>query len=163
MKSLRRANRKDSTEETRDRSISPSNRTLPHPKRLELPHLGWSNDKKQEFDQAVTPPGTPIATRSKITLLPARPMDERSYAADEPESPTGAGRKASVFGNVRDRFAENKAQRRREGLKKMIRVVPNVGPTEAERRASIGRSDFEDYEEKKRSSALSRLSDYGWV
>ena len=163
MKSLRRANRKDSTEETRDRSPSPSSR--PHPKRPELPHLGWSNDKKQEFDQAVTPPGTPTITRSKIMLLPARPMDERSYAADEPESPTttGGGRKASMFGNVRDRFVENKAQRRREGLKKMIRVVPNVGPTEAERRASVGRSSFEEYEETRRSSALSRLSDYGWV
>lgn len=178
-------------------SSSPSTKTSTKPsmKKLELPpHLGWSNDKKFEFDSATTPPpSTPVSARSRINLLmtPSRssPGDheqewERGFAAvrhgregeeedeDEESSPTtttGGGdswrRKGSLFGNVRDRFVESKAQRRREDLKKMIRVVPNQGPVaESNGDGKVDRKASVTAPEGRRMSIFSRrLSEFNWV
>ncbi|KAK4498778.1 hypothetical protein PRZ48_009288 [Zasmidium cellare] len=114
-------------------------------------HLGWSDTSKRTFDEARSP--------SRITHIPApaRPLDARGV--EEPESPTGA-RKASVFGGVLEGWREGKAARRREDLKKLIRVVPLEG---GEGRAS---------EEVKRRSSVSagggtvvgrRMSFGGWM
>ncbi|KAL9532088.1 hypothetical protein SMMN14_04702 [Sphaerulina musiva] len=154
----------------------------------------WSNDKKFEFDSATTPPpSTPVSARSRINLLmtPSRssPGDhelewERGFAAarhgregegaeedeeEEESSPTTTTdiwrRKGSLFGNVRDRFVESKAQRRREDLKKMIRVVPNQGPVaESNGDGKVGRKASVTAQEGRRMSIFSRrLSEFNWV
>lgn len=179
-------------------SISnPSTTTMmmkPSMKKLELPaHLGWSYDKKLEFDQATTPPpSTPVSARSRMNLMmmtttssSARSLAdhqqawERDFAArhereeeeeEEESSPTTGGgsgrRKVSLFGNVRDRFVESKAQRRREDLKKMIRVVPNQGPAAAESSGDgkVDRKASVTAQEGRRMSIFTRrLSDFNWV
>ncbi|KAI5365928.1 hypothetical protein Slin15195_G074560 [Septoria linicola] len=208
IKSLRRARRRSSTTQ-HDCSISPSSthhktrreeasphspHLLPSPaatphdsnKRPSIPHLGWSRTTKEQFDEAVSPPGTPTGndsskSKAKFTLLSLPKKHSVSACTVEPESPTShkndwGGRKASLLGTVLDKFTlQDKAQRRREDLKKMIRVVPNVvdeaassydvqdcGSRSFEGRPSFSRASTEG--NSRRTSVLSRrLSGYGWM
>ncbi|GIZ43648.1 hypothetical protein CKM354_000686500 [Cercospora kikuchii] len=197
MKSLRKARRRSST--ATDRSVSPSSvRPSPqsphlyspaHPPfpttarkpNIEVPHLGWSRTSKQNFDEAVSPPGTPTNTsRAKLPLLsnPFKSLRSNSNTvehADEDGS-TSPMRKGSILGSVLERFTHDKGQKRREDLKKLIRVVPNVSPVvpttaayaaengngNSQGRPSIG--NRASTEVKRRSSLLQRRrSAYGWM
>ncbi|CAK1363836.1 unnamed protein product [Cercospora beticola] len=196
MKSLRKARRRSST--ATDRSVSPSSvrpspqsphlyspahPPFPTPKKqnIEIPHLGWTHTSKQNFDEAVSPPGTPTNTsRAKLPLLsnPFKSLRSNSNAvehADEDGS-TSPVRKGSIFGSVLERFTHDKGQKRREDLKKLIRVVPNVSPVvptatayaaENGNRNSQGRPSIGNRastEVKRRSSLLQRrMSAYGWM
>ena len=57
-------------------------------------------------------------------MTPARPLDERSAGAAEEEPVTGARRGSiNLFATLRDLRRETKAEKRREEIKKSIRVV----------------------------------------
>ena len=111
---------------------------LPSPVKSPPPrvHLGWSDKAKSSYDTSRALPGSPKSTNSpQFTHIatPARPLDERGLSLRE--SPR---RKSSIFGSVFDSWKESKAERRREELKKNIKVVPQeTGTTAAgQRRAS---------------------------
>ena len=99
--------------------------------------LGWSAAAKHAFDAQY--PGSPThahrpshsantvhpAAIYTHTLLPARPLDERGTGLAEDEAAaTGAGkRRGSMFGSFMDFRKEAKAEKRREDIKRTIRVV----------------------------------------
>jgi hypothetical protein len=62
-------------------------------------------------------------------------LDERAVGLRETDSPR---RKSSLFGSVFESWKESKAEKRREELKKIIKVVPQENGTAAtgQRRAS---------------------------
>ena len=115
---------------------------LPSP--VKSRHLGWSDQSRQSHDASRSlvalpnclyeHPESPRTPQSTHIAAPARPSDERKVLKDA-EMPR---RKGSIFG-VFDGWKESKAEKRREELKKFIRVVPNepgtTAPT-AMRRAS---------------------------
>ncbi|KAK5172193.1 uncharacterized protein LTR77_003831 [Saxophila tyrrhenica] len=96
-------------------------------------HLGWSPRTKTAFDEARTSvhssrrlfgqPQTPSIPEYTHISTPARPLDETRIGLREPESPRG--RKNSVFGGLLDSWKDVRAEKRREELKKVIKVVPN--------------------------------------
>ena len=92
-------------------------------------HLGWSDTAKAKFDETHSPvqsptrlfalPETSKAPQFTHFAMPARPLDESK--AGLTESPR---RKGSIFSGMLDGWKESKAERRREELKKIIKVVP---------------------------------------
>ena len=122
------------------RGISPSSKasplsskaspTSPHlypsPVKSHEVSLGWSDSSKQDFDDARTPPRTPKVTH---VALPARPLDGSKAGLSEEIDESPSARRPSLFGTFQARWSENKAERRRHNLKKLITVVPNVGST----------------------------------
>ncbi|PPJ54560.1 hypothetical protein CBER1_06649 [Cercospora berteroae] len=199
MKSLRKARRRSST--ATDRSVSPSScrpspqsphlhspahppfpTTARKPNNIEVPHLGWTHTSKQTFDEAVSPPGTPTNTsRAKLPLLsnPFKSLRANSNAGENvaEDGRTSPVRRGSLFGSVLERFTHDKGQKRREDLKKLIRVVPNVSPVvptaatahaaENGNRNSKGRPSIGNRastEVNRRPSLLQRrTSAYGWM
>jgi len=110
---------------------SPSSGTKPHPPPM---HLGWSDTAKASFDRARTSMQSSSSKRNGpvIThvLTPARPLDESKTAllqdeeeAEEEEESGSKGRRGSVFTGMLESWRESKAAKRREELKRMIRVV----------------------------------------
>ena len=88
-------------------------------------HLGWSDTAKTSYDTSRALPASPRSPRTpQFTHIaaPARPLDETALGLRETESPR---RKGSIFGSVFEGWKENKAEKRREELKKIIKVVPN--------------------------------------
>ncbi|KAK4550358.1 hypothetical protein LTR36_003325 [Oleoguttula mirabilis] len=152
------AGRKRSDESSRlHRLASPeSPHLLPSPVHAKQPpdvHLGWSDYAKTTFDRvrsSVHPPRRlpePLITH---VITPAKPLDDSRAGLTEPESPGSPGRKNSIFGGLMDSWRESKAEKRREELKKMIKVVApdasgNGGAEEA--RPAVGR----------------RMSSFGWM
>ena len=111
---------------------------LPSPVQSQPPrvHLGWSDNAKTSYDtsRALPPsPKSPHTPQFTHIAAPARPLDERAMGLRE--SPR---RKSSIFGGVFDVWKESKAEKRREELKKIIKVVPQEtgGPAAGKRRAS---------------------------
>lgn len=99
---------------------------LPSPASSKSPpamHLGWSDHAKTRFDkvrssvQSSKHQAEPTVTHIQTA---ARPLDESRTNLNEPESPT---RRSSIFGGFMDGWREGKAEKRREDLKKMIKVV----------------------------------------
>jgi len=96
-------------------------------------HLGWSDVAKSTFDQARYSGFSSLSSRKKsdyspaVThiVTPARPLNESAAALqEEPDTPPGGlTRRGSIFGGVMESWREGKAQKRRQELKKMIKVV----------------------------------------
>ena len=116
---------------------------LPSPVKSKPPaiHLGWSDQAKVRFDEQVSPRLPPDKTSAlpqgpifNHIAAPARPLDESKAGLRDPETPR---RKSSVFSNFIDGWKEIKAERRREELKKMIKVVPNTEENATQRRSSV--------------------------
>lgn len=106
---------------------------LPSPVKSHQVHLGWSDVAKSTFDKSrgflqssLKSPVEPEAPRFIHTAAPARPLDDSKAALGDVDSP---GRKGSVFGGMFEVWKESKAEKRREELKKSIRVVPRVNGT----------------------------------
>ncbi|TKA83748.1 hypothetical protein B0A55_00041 [Friedmanniomyces simplex] len=135
---------------------SESPHLLPSPASTKPPptaiHLGWSDVAKHAFDEArssvQSASSRQHAPSSLITHLqtPARPLDETRESllmAMEPESPTAAsarGSKGSIFGGLMEEWRESKAEKRRQDLKRTIKVVmPEVEMREREAEVEVGR------------------------
>jgi hypothetical protein len=124
---------------------SPTNPTKPPPAKAKShghahkPSLGWSPAAKSAFDSHHSPSPHPSSThnhkptpsQSSIyfhTSTPARTLDERGSGGDLDEETTTAGssvRRGSInlFATLRDLRRETRAEKRREEIKKSIRVV----------------------------------------
>nr|OQO25014.1 hypothetical protein B0A51_07995 [Rachicladosporium sp. CCFEE 5018]OQO28819.1 hypothetical protein B0A51_04264 [Rachicladosporium sp. CCFEE 5018] len=123
---------------------SPDLHSSPSAKSPPGTYLGWTNAAKSAFDQARSPTKTsfpPAAAMYVHTTTPARPLDERQIALpqdsddDEPSSPV---RRGSIFTGLLGGRREAKAEKRREDIKKSIRVV--VTPEAAANRVNDERS-----------------------
>lgn len=119
--------------------------------------LGWSAAAKHAFDSQH--PGSPTLAHRPChstntvhpaalythTLLPARPLDERGTGLAEDEAAAAGGRRrGSLFGSFMDFRQVAKAEKRREEIKKTIRVVQTpeaAGEGRLRRSASLERSD----------------------
>lgn len=98
--------------------------------------LGWSDSSKHAHDSSRSLISSPrplngdseSPRKPQFTHIqtPARPLDERADGLREMEAPK---RKNSIFGGMLDGWKESKADRRREDLKKAIKVVPNENGT----------------------------------
>ena len=93
-------------------------------------HLGWSDLAKSTFDKArssVQSPNRsspqPETPRYLHVAASARPLDESRAGLSQPDSPR---RKGSIFGSMLDGWKESKAEKRRDELKKIIKVVPRA-------------------------------------
>lgn len=113
-----------------DRESSKASPTSPHlfpspVNKTPNNHLDWSDTAKKIFDDArsSTPPN---GRRLTHIAAPPRPLDHSKTSQTEPESPTTptSPKRPSLFGSVLDSRRENKAQKRREDLKRLIKVVP---------------------------------------
>ncbi|TKA28138.1 hypothetical protein B0A50_04109 [Salinomyces thailandicus] len=89
-------------------------------------HLGWSDHAKTSFDQVRSSlqsprhrPGLGITH----TQTPARPLDESRSSLHEAAESTATGRQGSILGGLMESWRESKADKRREDLKRMIRVL----------------------------------------
>jgi hypothetical protein len=105
-----------------------------HRKHAKKPSLGWSTSSKTAFDyhhspshshsrnHQHTPSQASIYTHS---TTPARPLDERGSGDAEEEPVVSSARRGSInlFATLRDLRRETKAEKRREEIKKSIRVV----------------------------------------
>lgn len=115
---------------------SPPSPTYPSPVSHHPDHLGWSTKAKHAFDEArsslhaLSPTSTPRTPRYEHISLPARPLDEtrlglRESGGSSPRSSSLFGRrKVSFLGGVLEGWGEGRKERRREVLKRGIRVVP---------------------------------------
>ena len=123
-----------------------SSHLLPSPARSKEVLLGWSDVAKSTFDKGRSSIQSPVRSSvepetSRFTHIvsPARPLDDSRNALREVESPT---RKSSMFGGMFDGWKESKAEKRREELKKIIKVVPptagNSGPNIKRRSSTFG-------------------------
>jgi len=111
-------------------------------------HLGWSPRTKMAFDETrasiISPrrllghPQTPAVPDYTHVSTPARPLDETRMGLREPESPTS--RRGSIFGGILENWKDTRAEKRREELKKAIKMVPNDGyvATGLKRRSTTG-------------------------
>lgn len=132
------------------RVIPGSPHLVPSPNRSQPApvHLGWSNSAKSTYDTSRSliespkwyhkepePPQTPKFTH---IAMPARPLDERAAGLNEEETPR---RKGSIFGSMFEGWKEIKAEKRREELKKVIKVISqddSSTPTIARRSSTFG-------------------------
>jgi hypothetical protein len=96
-------------------------------------HLGWSDQSKHAFDNvrssthsARWSPGQAAIPEYTHVTAPARPLDETRMSLRDPDTPR---RKNSIFGGMLDGWKETRAEKRREELKKVIKVVPDMSPT----------------------------------
>ncbi|KAK3720840.1 hypothetical protein LTR37_003503 [Vermiconidia calcicola] len=93
-------------------------------------HLGWTDGAKQPFDQSRSPVQASRPSFGQLDALrkpqfthcaaPARPLDETTVGLTEADNTL---RKASIFSRVVDGWKESKAEKRREELKKNIKIV----------------------------------------
>lgn len=99
-------------------------------------YLGWSDKAKSTFDtmRSSAPSQKNHRPVFEHIVAPAKPLDGRTEGLAEPESPT---RRPSLFGSVLDGWRESKANKRREDLKKSIKVVQQAPVEEAG--SSVGR------------------------
>ncbi|CAK4034109.1 Hypothetical predicted protein [Lecanosticta acicola] len=125
-------------------------------------YLGWSDVSKRDFDEAHSAAASNHEIRPTHITAPAKPL-ETGKGEQEPESPSAAttGRRPSLFVSVLDGWRESKAQKRREDLKKMIRVVAptDKGMGKEEEKVTTSGSAGSD------SPGLlgRRFSSYGWM
>lgn len=157
-------------------NVSPSSpHLLPSPVRTTVntnTHLGRTNDVKATFEEARS---TTTSTRHHHLHLthiitPAKPLDgSRPALADEeePESPTTptSPKRGKIFGNVLEVWREGKAARRREDLKRLIKVLPPGD--EGKERKSVGiervLTESGDGDKRRGVEILRRNSAEGWM
>ncbi|KAI7506042.1 hypothetical protein KC347_g7751 [Hortaea werneckii] len=121
---------------------------LPSPSSGKAPpiHLGWSSQSKSSFDSMRSPTAQQFSKRRQqskdhpaaaqaITHIqtPARPMNERIAGLKEESSSAemssrnnggdSSTKSAGILGSLMESWRESKAEKRREDLRKMIRVV----------------------------------------
>ncbi|KAK6433158.1 hypothetical protein LTR95_010670, partial [Oleoguttula sp. CCFEE 5521] len=120
-------------------------------------YLGWTYAAKSAFDQARSPTKSsfpPSAAMYVHTITPARPLDERQNALpqdsddDEPSSPV---RRGSIFTGLLGGRREAKTEKRREDIKKSIRVVvtPEAAANRAQEERSFGYARVRSWEVEK--------------
>lgn len=109
--------------------------TKTRPNHAKKPSLGWSASAKAAFDTANGNPTTSnhqhtashssTTTTYTHTTTPARPLDERNTNTDgdDASAEQQRGRRGSLFATLRDFRREAKAEKRREEIKRSIRVV----------------------------------------
>lgn len=171
---------------------------LPSPSSGKPPpiHLGWSAQSKSSFDRIRSPSSAQQSPkrrqRSKdhsaaaaqgVTHVqtPARPMNERIAGLKEESSLSEMGgnggntsgtKPAGILGGLMESWRESKAEKRREDLRKMIRVVtPAVvdGGGGADRRVqelrrgSVGGGDDDDKGKRPAGQMQRRLSAFNWM
>lgn len=117
--------------------LLPSSTNASSRKHAHKPSLGWSSASKSAFDSHHSPSHnrnpsyqhqhkhTPSqAPTYAHTTTPARPLDERG-SGEEDEPATGGPRRGSInlFATLRGARRETKAEKRREEIKKSIRVI----------------------------------------
>ena len=109
--------------ERRPREDSPH--ILPSPVLKSSPTiLGWTDQAKETFDRARSSM-QPTSFAITHTVSAPRPLDMRSAGYAEPDVPR---RRGSIMTGIMTGFRENKAEKRREELKKLIQVVtPDAG------------------------------------
>ncbi|KAI6817026.1 hypothetical protein KC340_g13840 [Hortaea werneckii] len=176
---------------------SPSSGKPPPPPPI---HLGWSAQSKSSFDRIRSPTsqqfpkqrqrskGHPGAAAQGITHVqtPARPLNARIAGLKEESSSSEAGgnnggnsgtKPAGILGGLMESWRESKAEKRREDLRKMIRVVTPVaaggvgdGAAGAKgegllRRGSVGGANLPDDDDGKRpvGQMQRRLSAFSWM
>ena len=111
-------------------ALAESPHLLPSPASAKSPsdvHLGWTDQAKARFDwvrSSVQSPKYPAHPHVTHTITAAKPLDDSRAGLQEPESPA-PGRKGSIniFGGLIDGWRESKAEKRRDDLKKMIKLV----------------------------------------
>ncbi|KAI7261070.1 hypothetical protein KC345_g9908 [Hortaea werneckii] len=173
---------------------------LPSPSSGEPPpiHLGWSTQSKSSFDRIRSPTAQqspkhrqrskdhPTAAAQAITHIqtPARPMNERIAGLKEESSASEMGgsnggnnsdtKPAGILGGLMESWRESKAEKRREDLRKMIRVVTPAGVDgggggaadrglQELRRGSVGGGDREDGVQRPAGQMQRRLSAFNWM
>ena len=135
---LSRNNSNDTDHNTPPTARTESPHLLPTPKPSPKKHahktsLGWSTASKSAFDSLHkhTPSQASTLTSTYThTTTPARPLDERLLGSTEDDqqqdqSFVSGARRGSInlFATLRDLRRETKAEKRREEIKKSIRVV----------------------------------------
>lgn len=136
----------------------PSQRLPSPPKRpthAARPSLGWSSAAKQAFDssnghrqqqQQRQQQHKPSVTAYTHVVAPARPLDERGMGVVADEERPGV-RRGSLFSSLRELRRQVKAEKRREDIKRSIRVVAVPGEVEVVRgRSAEGQREREDDE-----------------
>jgi hypothetical protein len=113
--------------------LLPTAKTTTPKKHAHKPSLGWSTASKSAFDSIHNHKHNPSQTSTYThTTTPARPLDERLLGSTEDEdqqqeqqSFVSGARRGSInlFATLRDLRRETKAEKRREEIKKSIRVV----------------------------------------
>ncbi|RMY52267.1 hypothetical protein D0865_05882 [Hortaea werneckii] len=163
-------------------------------------HLGWSTQSKSSFDRLRSPTvqqspkrrqrsrDHPAVAAQGITHIqtPARPMNariaglkEESSSSAEPGGNNGGNtsgtKPAGILGGLMESWRESKAEKRREDLRKMIRVVTPVGAGgvgdgarakgEGVRRRSVGGANLPDVDGKRPVGQIQqrRLSAFNWM
>ena len=108
---------------------------LPSPASSKTPpaaaHLGWSDSAKKSFDKVRSSVQSPRHHQQKQqrepTVIhlqtPARALDERQMASSQGAESGGSKGEVRLFGGLMDSWRQVKAEKRREDLRKMIRVV----------------------------------------
>lgn len=150
------AERADSNTPTNASPSSPH--LLPSAIKTTAVYLGWSDTAKRNFDEAKSPTSS-TRPRLEHIVLPAKPLDDSKAGLNaEPESPS-IGKRVNIFGNVLDSWRENKANKKREDLKKLIKVVPAdaEGPARKSLRRSYTEGTVGTVVEKR------RMSTDGWL
>ena len=132
------------------RVIPGSPHLVPSPNRSQPApvHLGWSDSTKNSYDTSRSlvnspkwyhnQPGSPRTPKFTHITMPARPLDERAAGLNQVETPRRTG---SIFGSMFEGWKEIKAEKRREELKKVIKVVAHEGasaPTITRRASTFG-------------------------
>ncbi|KAH9826249.1 hypothetical protein Tdes44962_MAKER03633 [Teratosphaeria destructans] len=114
------------TTQTRPLASPTSPHLLPSPassSRKTVVSLGWSDTAKHSFDHAQSPPHSPLRRRAPQTCehvaTPARPLNE-CVAHVREDSLT---RRPSILSGLMESWNERKAERRREDLRRIIKVV----------------------------------------
>ncbi|KAK5135354.1 hypothetical protein LTR08_005296 [Meristemomyces frigidus] len=113
-------------------------------------HLGWSDHAKTTFDRVRSSVQSPRHHPQPLVthiITAAKPLDDSRTGLREPESP---GKTGSIFGGLMDGWRESKAEKRRDDLKKMIKLVtPEESGGDG---VGEGRPDIE-----------SKRSSFGWL
>lgn len=149
-KQIRRGSKQEETSPAESPIASPQS---PHlfasPVKTSQPtHLGWTDTAKATWDQARATANTLRRNASHVT------SHDDGEVGDEDED-VAAARRPTLFGPFVEGYRETRAQKRREDLKKTIKVV-----TPLEQTSEAGESD----EESERDSVVQkRLSGYNWM
>ncbi|EME44096.1 hypothetical protein DOTSEDRAFT_53302 [Dothistroma septosporum NZE10] len=131
---------------------------FPSPVKATTIHLGWTESTKKNFDEVHSPTHSPSRPHPTYIIRPPKSADDSKK--DSAEERFTTTRRPSLFGGVLDSWRENKAQKRREDLKRMIRVVDRE-----ERLAPDQKVEEGDREVWTRPvlGLQRKLSEFGWV
>lgn len=132
---------------------------FPNPIKSTAPYLGWTDSTKNLFDEAHTPTHPPSGHNLTHIIGPPKPLDDSKNGLVDADSFGSAAGRPSIVGNVLDSWRENKAQKRRENLKRAIRVV---GPEEVAPDQKVTEGQREVWS-RPVLGLQRKLSEFGWV